>query len=126
MITLKLISNMNANEISQSNNLIDTYFDNNRFTDYKSAILYKKDGVVIGFVGIYDNLLNQICTDINYRREGIATEMISTCKKLLKGTISLYIDKNKKNTNYLLQFYQKNNFNIELENEVEYKMSYKK
>jgi len=126
MITLKLISNMNANEISQSNKLINTYFDNNRFTDYKSAVLYKKNNTIVGFIGIYDNLLNQICTDINYRREGIATEMINTCKKLLKGKISLFIDKNKKNTNYLLHFYQKNNFNIELENEVEYKMSYKK
>jgi len=126
MITLKLISNMDTSEISQSNKLINTYFDNNRFNDYKSAILYKKNNTIVGFIGIYDNLLNQICTDINYRREGIATEMINTCKKLLKGKISLFIDKNKKNTNYLLHFYQKNNFNIELENEVEYKMSYKK
>jgi len=126
MITLKLISNMDTSEISQSNKLINTYFDNNRFTDYKSAVLYKKNNTIVGFIGIYDNLLNQICTDINYRREGIATEMINTCKKLLKGKISLFIDKNKKNTNYLLHFYQKNNFNIELENEVEYKMSYKK
>jgi len=126
MITLKLISNMDTSEISQANKLINKYFDNNRFNDNKSAILYKKDNTIVGFIGIYDNLLNQICTDINYRREGIATEMINTCKKLLKGKISLFIDKNKKNTNYLLHFYQKNNFNIELENEVEYKMSYKK
>ena len=37
MITLKLISNMNTNEISQSNNLINTYFDNS--CDYKCGFI---------------------------------------------------------------------------------------
>ena len=52
--------------------------------------------------------------------------MIDTAKKMLKGDIYLYIDKKKENTEYLLNYYEKNGFKITIENEIEYKMINKK
>jgi len=124
MISIKPITSLTANEITGCNKIINANFKINRFSDYKSVIIYKKNNEIIGFLGIYDNLLNQICTDIEHRRKGIAKEIIDTSKKVLKKPIFLYIDKNKNNTEYLLNYYKKNKFNIEFENDIEYKMIY--
>lgn len=126
MIIYKLVKNLTENEKEECNKLINENFEKNRFIDYKHVIIYKKNNKIIGFIGIYENLLNQICTNIEERRMGIGTEMINTAKKMLKGNIYLYIDKNKKNTNYLLNYYEKNEFKKEIENEIEYKMIYRK
>lgn len=126
MIIYKLVKNLTENEKEECNKLINENFEKNRFIDYKYVIIYKKNNKIIGFIGIYENLLNQICTNIEERRMGIGTEMINTAKKMLKGNIYLYIDKNKKNTNYLLNYYEKNEFKKEIENEIEYKMIYRK
>tara|TARA_B110001450_G_scaffold49563_1_gene46172 strand:- start:1106 stop:1483 length:378 start_codon:yes stop_codon:yes gene_type:complete len=125
MISIKPVTNLTNNEIYNCNKIINANFEKNRFNDYKTVIIYKKNNEIIGFIGIYDNLLNQICTDIEYRRKGIAKELIDTSKKILKKPINLYIDKNKMNTEYLLNYYLKNEFKIEFENELEYKMIYK-
>jgi|TARA_Y100000389_G_scaffold101049_1_gene97798 citrate lyase synthetase len=125
MISIKPVTSLTKKEIYNCNQIINANFEKNRFDDYKTVIIYKKNNEIIGFLGIYDNLLNQICTDIEYRRKGIAKELIETSKKILKKPINLYIDKNKKNTEYLLNYYLKNDFEIELENEFEYKMIYK-
>ena len=125
MISIKPVTSLTNNEIYNCNQIINANFEKNRFNDYKTVIIYKKNNEIIGFLGIYDNLLNQICTDIEYRRKGIAKQLIDTSKKILKKPINLYIDKNKKNTEYLLNYYLKNKFEIELENEFEYKMIYK-
>jgi len=125
MISIKPVTSLTYNEIYNCNQIINANFEKNRFNDYKTVIIYKKNKEIIGFLGIYDNLLNQICTDIEYRRKGIAKELIDTSKKILKKPINLYIDKNKRNTEYLLNYYLKNEFEIELENELEYKMIYK-
>lgn len=125
MISIKPVTSLTKKEIYNCNQIINANFEKNRFNDYKTVIIYKKNNEIIGFLGIYDNLLNQICTDIEYRRKGIAKELIETSKKILKKPINLYIDKNKKNTEYLLNYYLKNKFEIELENEFEYKMIYK-
>jgi small nuclear ribonucleoprotein (snRNP)-like protein len=125
MISIKPITTLTNKEIYNCNQIINANFEKNRFSDYKTVIIYKKNNEIIGFLGIYDNLLNQICTDIEYRRKGIAKELIETSKKILKKPINLYIDKNKKNTEYLLNYYLKNEFEIELENDFEYKMIYK-
>ena len=125
MISIKPVTSLTKKEIYNCNQIINANFEKNRFDDYKTVIIYKKNNEIIGFLGIYDNLLNQICTDIEYRRKGIAKELIENSKKILKKPINLYIDKNKKNTEYLLNYYLKNDFEIELENEFEYKMIYK-
>jgi len=125
MISIKPVTSLTNNEIYNCNQIINANFEKNRLNDYKTVIIYKKNKEIIGFLGIYDNLLNQICTDIEYRRKGIAKQLIDTSKKILKKPINLYIDKNKKNTEYLLNYYLKNEFEIELENELEYKMIYK-
>ena len=126
MIIYKLVKNLTEKENNECNILINENFEKNRFTDYKYVIIYKIKNNIIGFIGIYENLLNQICTNIEYRRKGIAKEMIETVKKMLKGNIYLYIDKKKENTEYLLNYYEKNGFEIIIENEIEYKMINKK
>lgn len=126
MIIYKLVKNLTEKENKECNILINENFEKNRFTDYKYVIIYKIKNNIIGFIGIYENLLNQICTNIEYRRKGIAKEMIETVKKMLKGNIYLYIDKKKENTEYLLNYYEKNGFEIIIENEIEYKMINKK
>jgi|TARA_Y100000389_G_C17092272_1_gene331856 ribosomal protein S18 acetylase RimI-like enzyme len=125
MISIKPITSLTNYEIYNCNKIINANFEKNRFNDYKTVLIYKKNNEIIGFLGIYDNLLNQLCTDIEYRRKGIAKELLDTSKKIIKKPINLYIDKNKKNTEYLLNYYLKNEFEIELENELEYKMIYK-
>ena len=125
MISIKPVTSLTKKEIYNCNQIINANFEKNRFNDYKTVLIYKKNNEIIGFLGIYDNLLNQLCTDIEYRRKGIAKELLDTSKKIIKKPINLYIDKNKKNTEYLLNYYLKNDFEIELENEFEYKMIYK-
>lgn len=124
MITYKLISLMSSDEIKQCNVLINSSFKTNRFSDYKYAIYYIINKEIIGFVGIYDNLLNQLCTKLNYRKQGIASKILDKCKKLLTLPIYLYIDKLKDNTEYLLNYYIKQSFKIDIENDVEYRMIY--
>ncbi len=125
MLSIKYVNNLSDKEINECNKLINFNFKTNRFKDYVNVIIYKINNEIIGFVGIYDNLLNQLCINLDYRRKGIATEIINISKKFLKKPIYLYIDKQKENTDYLLHFYIKNKFIIELENEIEYKMIYK-
>ena len=101
MITYKPVSSLNNKQIIQCNNLINKSFKTNRFNDYKYVVIYTNNDKIIGFVGIYDNLLNQLCTSLEYRKRGIATKIIDTCKEILKLPIYLYIDKLKENTEYL-------------------------
>lgn len=125
MITHKLVSNLNNKQIIQCKDLINKSFKTNRFNDYKYVVIYTKNDKIIGFVGIYDNLLNQLCTSLEYRNQGIATKILVACKQVLNLPIYLYIDKMKENTIHLLNFYTKNKFIIENETEDEYKMIYK-
>jgi len=125
MITHKLVSNLNNKQIIQCKDLINKSFKTNRFNDYKYAVIYTKNDEIIGFVGIYDNLLNQLCTSLEYRNQEIATNILDACKQVLNLLIYLYIDKMKENTIHLLNFYTKNKFIIENETEDEYKMIYK-
>lgn len=124
MLAFHQVCNMNIHHISGCRRLIDASFAENRFDDYTHVITYIKNEKVVGFIGIYDNLLNQICTDSEYKKQGIATEMINVSKDVLDYPIYLYIDKNKPNTQYLLNFYTLREFHIDSENEVEYKLVY--
>jgi ribosomal protein S18 acetylase RimI-like enzyme len=126
MIVYKPMKDLNEDEIFRCRRLINVNFKINRFNTYSSIIYYVIGSDIIGFIGINDNYLNQICTNINYRNRGIATKMISWAKDEL-GTepIYLFVDKNKSTTEYLVNFYKKCEFIIEYENDIEYKMRYK-
>ena len=126
MIVYKLMKDLNEEEIFRCIRLINANFKKNRFNTYNSVIYYVIGSDIIGFIGISDNYLNQICTNVNYRNRGIASKMISRAKEEL-GTepIYLFVDKNKSTTEYLVNFYKKCEFIIEYENDVEYKMVYK-
>jgi|TARA_Y100000385_G_C12684365_1_gene463518 hypothetical protein len=125
MISICLVNNLTTEQKIQCNELIDNNFKVNRFNDYTNVVIYILGNNIVGFVGIYDNLLNQLCTSIENRRSGIATKIINTCIKTMKKPINLFIDKDKETTDYLLSFYTKRKFEIEYENDVEYKMIYK-
>ena len=126
MIVYKLMKDLNEDEIFRCIRLINANFKKNRFNTYSSVIYYVIGSDIIGFIGINDNYLNQICTNVNYRNRGIASKMISRAKEELGAEpIYLFIDKNKSTTEYLVNFYKKHEFDIEYENDVEYKMGYK-
>jgi len=126
MIVYKLMKDLNEDEITRCMRLINANFKNNRFNTYSSIIYYVIGSDIIGFIGINDNYLNQICTNVNYRNRGIASKMIIQAKEELGAEpIYLFVDKNKSTTEYLVNFYKKCEFNIEYENDIEYKMIYK-
>jgi hypothetical protein len=125
MISICLVNNLTTQQKIECNQLIDNNFKVNRFNDYTNVVIYILGNNIIGFVGIYDNLLNQLCTNIENRRSGIATKIINTCIKTMKKPINLFIDKHKDTTDYLLSFYIKRKFEIEYENDDEYKMIYR-
>lgn len=122
MIVIKSKTELSCEEIAKCNKLIEDNFGNSRFETYEKVIYYIVEDEIVGFVGISDNYLNQLCTDINYRKRGIASEIIESSKGILGGTIYLFINKDNKDADILLKYYAKLNFNIEYENEVEYKM----
>jgi ribosomal protein S18 acetylase RimI-like enzyme len=122
MIVIKSKIELTCEEISKCNKLIEETFGTSRFDSYEKVIYYVIEDNIVGFIGISDNYLNQICTDINYRNNGIASKLIENARNILGGTIYLFINKNNKDCDNLLTFYTKRNFNIEYENEVEYKM----
>jgi ribosomal protein S18 acetylase RimI-like enzyme len=122
MIVIKSKTELTCEEIAKCTKLIEETFGTNRFDSYEKVIYYVIDDKIVGFIGISDNYLNQICTDINYRNNGIASKLIESVRNILGGTIYLFINKNNKDCDNLLTFYIKRNFNIEYENEVEYKM----
>ena len=126
MIVYKLVKDLNEHEIFRCIRLINANFKKNRFYTYTSVIYYIIGSDIIGFLGISDNYLNQICVNINYRNRGIASKMISRAKEEL-GTepIYLFVDKNKSTTDYIVNFYKKYEFVIDFENDIEYKMIYK-
>jgi len=125
MIVYKLIKELNENEIFRCIRLLNCNFTKNRFNTYSSIIYYIIGSDIIGFVGISDNYLNQLCVNINYRNRGIATNLINKSKEVLEKPLHLFVDKNKSNTEYLVKFYEKNDFIIEYENDIEIKMIYK-
>ena len=110
-------------KLIKCNNLIKNNFISSRINTYEKAILYYSDNIIVGFLGIsHDNYLNQLCIDNNYRNRGYATKLIKMATDILKGTIYLFVDKNKENTDLLLTFYEKQGFIVEYDNEAEYKM----
>jgi ribosomal protein S18 acetylase RimI-like enzyme len=123
MIIIKKIIDLNNFELIKCNSLITQCFSFNRINTYELALLYKVKNNIVGFLGIsHDNYLNQLCVDFNYRNRGYATKLLSTACDILVDTVYLFVDKNKYNTELLVNFYKKNGFEIEYENDVEYKM----
>jgi ribosomal protein S18 acetylase RimI-like enzyme len=119
------VKDLNEDEIFRCIKLINSNFNKNRFNTYTSVIYYIIGSDIIGFIGISDNYLNQVCVNINYRNRGIASKMISKANEELGSEpIYLFIDKNKSTTEYLVNFYKKCEFVIEYENDIEYKMRY--
>ena len=55
----------------------------------------------------------------------VELNLINKSKEVLEKPLHLFVDKNKYNTDYLIEFYKKNNFIIEYENDIEVKMIYK-
>jgi len=123
MIQYKKVVDLSKNQIQQCHNLINANFTQNRFNTYTHVIIYEEDNKILGFVGIFDNYLNQLCTSDNHREKGIATSILNTSKKCLLNPIFLFINKNQETTEKLLKFYLKNGFKIDYENDFEYKMA---
>lgn len=125
MIVYKLIKDLSEDELFRCIKLINSNFRTNRFNSYTSVIYYIIGSDIIGFVGISDNYLNQLCVNPNYRNRGIATHIINKSIEVLEKPLHLFVDKNKFITGYLIKFYKNKGFEIEYENDIEYKLIYK-
>jgi len=125
MIVYKLLKDLSEDEICKCIKLINSNFKISRFNNYTSVIYYIIGNDIIGFAGINDNYLNQLCVNPNYRNRGIATHIINKSIEVLEKPLHLFVDKNKSNTDYLINFYKKKGFEIEYENNIEYKLIYK-
>jgi ribosomal protein S18 acetylase RimI-like enzyme len=112
------------------NNLILQNFKTSRLNTYETLIYKMIDNEVIGFMGLhkyYDNdnnnyiSINQLCVDINYRNQGIATELLNSLPDNEKYI--LFIDKNNDNSHLkLIDFYKKRGFILSSKNNIEIKM----
>ena len=71
MIVYKLVKDLNEDEIFRCIRLINSNFKKNRFNTYSSVIYYIIGSDIIGFIGISDNYLNQVCVNINMKIKAI-------------------------------------------------------
>ena len=122
------------------NNLILQNFKTSRLETYETLIYKMINNEVVGFMGLhkyYDNdndndndnnndndyiSINQLCVDINYRNQGIATQLLNSLCNNEKYI--LFIDKHENNDSHLklIDFYKKRGFIISSENDIEIKM----
>jgi N-acetylglutamate synthase-like GNAT family acetyltransferase len=83
--------------------------------NYSKIIVYTFKNKIIGLVAIEkyytENIvLSGLCVKEEYRTNGIATAIMRYVMYMYTEPIILYIDKNKKNTNYLKYFYKRLGF----------------
>jgi len=133
MIILKNSKDLD-NEITEKiNQFILKSFNESRLYTYDKVVYYFNDSdsndntnqIIIGFLGINDFdetiLISQLCTDVNYRNKGIATQLLEFIETTFNSNLILYI-KNDSNYKKLYDFYTKRGF-IEVYNDsIKYKM----
>jgi len=136
IIHIKRVDELDKKERLDINNLILENFEKSRLKTYETIIYYSYNNNIIAFVGLYFInkylSLNQLCVHKNYRKNGLATNLLKIIDNLYFSISQiLYIDKNKDTTNYLFNFYSKNGFkeidylktlNLTYDKEVEYLM----
>lgn len=136
IIHIKRVDELDKKERLDINNLILENFEKSRLKTYETVIYYSYNNNIIAFVGLYFInkylSLNQLCVHKNYRKNGLATNLLKIIDNLYFFISQiLYIDKNKDTTNYLFNFYSKNGFkeidylktlNLTYDKEVEYLM----
>ncbi len=136
IIHIKRVDELDKKERLDINNLILENFEKSRLKTYETVIYYSYNNNIIAFVGLYFInkylSLNQLCVHKNYRKNGLATNLLKIIDNLYFSISQiLYIDKNKDTTNYLFNFYSKNGFkeidylktlNLTYDKEIEYLM----
>ena len=136
IIHIKRVDELDKKERLNINNLILENFEKSRLKTYETVIYYSYNNNIIAFVGLYFInkylSLNQLCVHKNYRKNGLATNLLKIIDNLYFSISQiLYIDKNKDTTNYLFNFYSKNGFkeidylktlNLTYDKEIEYLM----
>ncbi len=136
IIHIKRVNELDKKERLDINNLILENFEKSRLKTYETVIYYSYNNNIIAFVGLYFInkylSLNQLCVHKNYRKNGLATNLLKIIDNLYFSISQiLYIDKNKDTTNYLFNFYSKNGFkeidylktlNLTYDKEIEYLM----
>ena len=136
IIHIKRVNELDKKERLDINNLILENFEKSRLKTYETVIYYSYNNNIIAFVGLYFInkylSLNQLCVHKNYRKNGLATNLLKIIDNLYFSISQiLYIDKNKDTTNYLFNFYSKNGFkeidylktlNLNCDKEIEYLM----
>jgi N-acetylglutamate synthase-like GNAT family acetyltransferase len=128
MIILKNSTDINDDIREKLNEFILKSFNETRLYTYDKVVYYSNNDsnkTIIGFIGINDFdetiLISQLCTDVNYRNKGIATQLLKFIETTFNSNLILYI-KNDSNYKKLYDFYTKRGF-IEVYNDsIKYKM----
>lgn len=128
MIILKNSTDINDDIREKLNEFILKSFNETRLYTYDKVVYYSNNDsnkTIIGFIGINDFdetiLISQLCTDVNYRNKGIATQLLEFIEISFNSNLILYI-KNDSNYKKLYDFYTKRGF-IEVYNDsIKYKM----
>ena len=120
-ISIKKLNELKIEEKKEINELILSNFQKSRLKTYETIYYYtdnnsyNNSNKIIGVIGIYFInkylSLNQLCIHKDYRRKGLASLLLShICNEYKNTPIILYIDKNKKDTDYLYNFYLRRGF----------------
>ncbi len=132
MIILKNSTDINDDIREKLNEFILKSFNETRLYTYDKVVYYSNNDsnndsnkTIIGFIGINDFdetiLISQLCTDVNFRNKGIATQLLKFIETTFNSNLILYI-KNDSNYKKLYDFYTKRGF-IEVYNDsIKYKM----
>lgn len=130
MIILKNSTDLDNDIREKLNEFILKSFNETRLYTYDKVIYYSNNNnnnnsMIIGFLGINDFdetiLISQLCTDVNYRNKGIATQLLEFIEKFFNSNLILYI-KNDSNYKKLYDFYTKRGFIEVYKDSIKYKM----
>jgi ribosomal protein S18 acetylase RimI-like enzyme len=97
---------------------IKTYWDENPNSRTIIYFTYENVGVCRLNINEGDNFgtIIGLYVDENHRNNGIGKALIKACEKEIQNWnvkyMKLYVDKNTKNTEFLLEFYQKQGYEI--------------
>ena len=141
---------MTASQVGYIRDIIWDVMHRNVTTDYLKVVPENEDAVVVvctyksTYVGCCilrmkqdTSYLESLCVRENFRRHGLAREIINVCKDYVKSntdvnkipTITLHVDKiadNLRQAQQLKQYYEKHDFHcsLEIEKEIELRWQY--
>ena len=95
--------------------LLVASFGASRLRDYEHVVCCRRDGEVVGVVGLYwigrHLSVNQLCVDARCRGRGVGSALLRfVCAEFAGADLALYVDRGREDTASLVRFYEKRGF----------------